>query len=749
MSIIDSIVAGVVDPASNVALNYLSQILGSKLIFGTGEVSSLVTLSSTLNPLYIGLLFLILAYIGVGGVIQSAIHGNFLGRWGQVQVPSMFIACIVLLSPVPSMGGSTLGQVVFVKSVVFGSNTADYILKSVFTNKADASDTKYNVYTKHLEQVNYQMMAALPTYICGEQLLTMGYQSNIDYFLLLHDVCGLPSDIIGSKNFKYLNEYALGNKSKVNALNANNSKYRALGIDMPETPKYDTTKVEENAKKMSDASEQLACHFTTFKNVFQRPVNYDGIVISKTSPPIGSYIVKNQVVLNSTMLKINTEALGAAWTEALKASYDCLKSKSSLASFSAEPTVTKPTGNEPWKEGWVQAARIIQQELDSYEATQNKAELPLQLDSIRTPEYTKLGSSSIDRRNVILLGEQLNGINSFIQNSRNAPAKAPQYLGSLLSAGQFDAGSPLTWGRAAAMTALIPVTAAVVKEREVERLKAIASKSQNAFDAKNAKLARFLDTLVGKATTSTANVAHKVMGAMTSKAAVLMRSLNVIVEKAVGVDEGIGSIPGGKAVKAVASFFKGVAKAIPSGFAMSTILIMLTAMNAIIILPQVILFIVGLIWTIRTAIWYMVLPLATVIIALPNTRAGHDIWKTALSVVITPMLALVFFLISLVITDIMYSAVLSWVLDPIMSEDGWSLILEIATQLFTGELFFRVIIGLSICIALTIYMAMMILRGPDLVFSSLGLRGGSEELGRDIHQIREKLDPSARMGVNL
>ncbi len=100
MSIIDTVANGVTPIENNAALQALAKILGSKLILGSGDESRLVLLSAALNPVYIGLLFLILAYIGVGGVVKSALEGRFLGRWSQVGVPGMFMLCIVLLSPV-------------------------------------------------------------------------------------------------------------------------------------------------------------------------------------------------------------------------------------------------------------------------------------------------------------------------------------------------------------------------------------------------------------------------------------------------------------------------------------------------------------------------------------------------------------------------------------------------------------------------------------------------------------------------
>ena len=75
-------------------------------------------MSSALSPVYLGVLFAIMAYIGIGGTAKTAMDGEFLGRnWHSVGVPSFLMVCIMLLSPVPNQNGITLGQVIFVKSV--------------------------------------------------------------------------------------------------------------------------------------------------------------------------------------------------------------------------------------------------------------------------------------------------------------------------------------------------------------------------------------------------------------------------------------------------------------------------------------------------------------------------------------------------------------------------------------------------------------------------------------------------------
>ena len=114
-------------------------------------VSPLVQLSIALGPIYLGVVLMILFYIGIGGLIKTATEGRFLGQqWHSFGVPAMFMLCIVLLSPVPTKNGVTLGQVVFVKGVVYGSNFADYLLKEMLSGGTNTNDTQVSMVSSYI-----------------------------------------------------------------------------------------------------------------------------------------------------------------------------------------------------------------------------------------------------------------------------------------------------------------------------------------------------------------------------------------------------------------------------------------------------------------------------------------------------------------------------------------------------------------------------------------------------------------------
>ena len=210
-------------------------------------------------------------------------------------------------------------------------------------------------------------------------------------------------------------------------------------------------------------------------------------------------------------------------------------------------------------------------------------------------------------------------------------------------------------------------------------------------------------------------------------------------------------------IGSVVSIVKGVATTtfgLPNETALSLFVILLTAMNAVVLSPQIILLVVMLLWISRAAVWFMILPIATVLIALPETRVGHDIWKSALGIVLTPVFALIFYLVSLSIFDIAYPAIFYWMIEPLASAassgDGWKIVKTLLVQFLGGELFFRVMLGITVAISVTMYMATMILRGPDLVNNALGLRTNSGEIGDDLQGVHHKLNLSQRLSpVNI
>lgn len=756
-SIMDTISQGVATPELNKAVLGLVSVFGENLINGTGGAPSmLVTLSAALNPVYIGLLFMILAYIGIGGVVNTAREGRFLGKWSSVGVPGMLILCIVLLSPIPSQNGVTMGQYVFIKSVKFGSNFADYMLFKVFDTagqQAVQQTESYSLAQEHLPQVNTQMSAALLMYICGENLKAMGYGTRVDYFRLLKNVCGIPADLQGVDQvagfapdyqsfFMLTKAHVQTEQAELNALAT------MAGLPAISQTYYNFNAVNAaaaaNGGAGSPASQQLACHFKSFRTHFNQLSSEVSAASSVTGYAIESYSgasKPNQV--NSNVVPVNVPGLEAAWALALNSSYDCIMTVAMQGRIKEvyQPTA-RDTGSQnsssPWRAGWVDAALSIQDNLEKYKSTASTTKFPLLMNSIANPDYTKLGDNLTDKKNAELLMNASTEVYDFLMRPDNSPSKIADALAMTRSQKLAEASSGAT-----------AATAVVMNNSELARIVAntamlplINSTNRRVTDMNTSQksnlLSKIFNSLIGKAATAIPSA----LGSVSKVAVQAIGKIHAVMEKKaklekIAQDAGSAQVAGFSVGK-LFSIGKSIYDIVKPGDTIMTILsIVVIALNAVVLLPQLVLLLVFLLWLARVAVWYMIIPLATVIIALPNTRAGHDIWKSALSIVITPILALIFYLVSLFLFDQMYSAVFTWIFSPIINADGkWSTSVSILEQLFTGELIFRLMMGFGVAIAVTMYMSMMILKGPDLVTRSLGLSGSSSDLGQDLENLR-------------
>lgn len=749
-SIIDQIFQGVIPYTDNEALQSLGKIFGEQLL-GVGATSSrLVTLSTALNPIYLGLLFIILAYIGVSGVVRTATDGKFLGRnWSSFGVPAMFMACVVLLTPVPTQNGATLGQVVFVKALKFGSNFADFTLMKVF-DQAQSEAITYNLASEHIPQVNDQMKGAFVMYMCANQITQMGYGSKINYFLLLKNVCGLPADMVGL----FSKFYILGNAGHVSNIQRDlDSIASATGLRFPAQVRYDPSAVERYTQNMTPISKQLNCHFTYFDTYFRNAVPAALATNAKITPlyPVPKIAIPNNpnptadgvpVQVSNTLLAYNKPHLSAMWPEALNASYRCLLNPAILqAQAQLKDTYTTAAGSKvPWRAGWSNAALAISDELDTYKKAMNGSKLPLSMEVVATPKPSQLGDSLSDKKNQALLAASLNDIQEFTSGINNSPDQASQVLTSALAAISSVPGTPLDWTRIGA-TVILPVALANTNAMGNAGPQTIAQA------AKLEKAKGFLNSLVGRASTITSAG----LGKMSSLVAALFTKVSTALDFWQKKDKLVESVGGGGLLNPVgmaAKVVNGIANVLmPGPTTMMALSVLLLVVNVVVLLPQVVLLVVMLIWMAKAAVWYMIIPLATVLIALPNTRVGHDIWKSALAIILTPFLALLFYIVSLYIFDQMYASVIYWVFQPILEADGaWKTTVSILMQIFTGEIIFRFLAGVSLVVAVTVYMSMMILRGPDLITQSLGLRGSSGDLGDEFNSLRHRLDPAGKAG---
>ncbi len=255
--------------------------------------------------------------------------------------------------------------------------------------------------------------------------------------------------------------------------------------------------------------------------------------------------------------------------------------------------------------------------------------------------------------------------------------------------------------------------------------------SEMANARRETKLVGFLNSFVGKGATAPGRLiegkATKAMAAMVSKVDKLLE----VVSKSERVKDAVGKIPFvGNIVSAASSLAATVFTPSPTKLAIFVFII--AAMNIIILAPQVVLLVVLLLWLLRVAVMYLILPIAVVIIAIPGTRAGHDIWKSALAIILVPLLAIFFYMISFVTIEVMYRVVFFWAFEPFIDNGFLGGIGNAIISWLTGEWIFRFAAAFFVAIGTTVLMMLMILRGPDYVARQLHLNSSSGELGGEL-----------------
>lgn len=747
-SIIDQIWQGVIDPASNVALGYLAQILGTSLVpagaAGSAPVISLVTqLSVTLHPVFWALLIIIVGYIGISGVYRTASDGTFLGRqWSSFMVPGMVIACVILMSPIPSKNGVTIGQYVFVRGLIFGSNFADFALKKAFEVNATAAAAEYNHSAEFVKQINQQAKLALGQYVCGMQLSQMGYGARPDYFILLNKICKIKGDTYDPFIDYYIPAkpgYATNQSKAIQQINS------AYGTDIPITDVDKGYSVADIRQRSSDATrteggKEVMCYFKAFQNHLNVNLPND-IAVALKAPslpgiePISGLSPGESMptVINSRQIKIRETHIGGSWTPVLEQVYPCVIQ--ALGSAAQEKYQEAAGTQVPWRKGWVYAGQAIEDDLNSYSNAMKKSKLVLNPE-INAPEPSLLDDTLQDRNNSVLLKNVLDDLQTILHSENSKIDKIAEDVAAKklmtpeearsLTAARIAANAYLGYG------SLVSAYGGAGSRPNPGQMKGIAS---------------FLDTMVGKSASATGAAggavanAFKTPGKMAQSVTRFVKKLNVIAaaaEKGKGLLGSVGTIPGvGSLIKLGAGVISAVL--LPSEREMALLSMAITVMNVLVLLPQVIMMVVLLLWLAKSAIWFMIIPLATVIIALPNTRAGHDMWKSALAIVLTPLLATLFYIISLFITDIMYDVVFTWMFSPMRTGDTWTSLGNLLLQLATGEIIFRFWVAVGLFVAITLFMSMLIIRGPDLVARALGLGGSSGDLGDDLERARGRL----------
>ena len=744
MAIFDDVLRGIIPVESNEALTQLGKVLGTKLIIGAADPNTPVLsyISASLLPIWVGLLFCILAYIGISGVVRSAQDGQFLGKeWSSFKVPMGFIVGIILLAPIPNYNGVVVAQYAFAKTVVFGSNLADFTLKKVFeAYTLRQTEKKFGVKDQHIAQVNNQMKRALSQYYCAQQLSAMGYGSRVDFYVQLKNVCGtfLENSQLFQKYYLSTDDNHLtGVDNKINDLY---SQYGGQGVPLHNqafvNQMNNTVRatVDQGNNGSDPYAKEVSCYFESFDRFLSKPVPSD--VASKFNVPTKSPIdnilsVPKEIALVD--LKMNGDAVNAMWTKALDYSYNCVRG--SVARDAVDEVMVQSSPDQtPWRRGWVHAAQSIKDDLNTFALAEKAGQLKLTTTMIQDVNPRQLEKTLQDRQNQELLTKNLVQLNNLLYGTENKVDAAASTYGSLLNAGTGPVvDRTMTALVGAGFVATSPQTAYNQVKTEIAAAQNMMQREN--LTQKNQRFLKFMSSFLGSSVTASARIFEasytKVMGAFFSKASKLLTMARSGDGAISSIMSGLG--PLGKFAKGV--YDLGKAALTPDPMTVELMGYLLILMNVIILAPELILLIVMLLWLVRVTILFLIIPLAVVIIAIPNTRAGHDIWKSCLATALVPFLALCFYLISYVLTDVLYMSVFVWVFDPI-AKDGFSTstIINTFMAVLSGEIFFRIVAGCLVAVGGSMLLWLMILRGPDYVSRLLHLNGTSGDLGGELEQ---------------
>lgn len=729
-SIINEILRGVIPAQDNHALEYLGQMLGTMLVEGAANapaITILAKLSVYINVVFWACLVIIIVYMAVGGVAQTATHGKFLGSWGNKPM-MMLMFCVIALSPIPSKNGVTVIQYAYVKGLIFGSNLADYTLKKAFETNAEVATMEYNQKGHFLVQINTQMKTVLPHYFCGIQLTQMGYGARPDYFKMLGEVCGIPGDAQSLFIPYYLPgkpQYTQQQRDKVNQINA------AYGTNILPPQGFDMKKIVESNTdaKRTVVSKEMMCYFNVFARHFHNEVPRSVAAELKIpmSPPALKMLPSIPENINMAPIDIREAALSATWGYALKEAYLCVMPL--LSGQVQEKYVKSLNGQTPWRHGWTQAGMSIQDELDNYTNATKKAGLPLATSFGKT-NPAMLTATLQDRQNAVTLESGMAVLSTILNGTNTKIDRVADSLAGKLTA-QADSSTNFTMERMIATS--------------ISGVMASAYTGNRPPNDPRRGLTSFLDSFVGKSSTLTGSAGRATFGAMTRKAGVVFSKLDLLhsgLEKSKRAMEGISkSLAELPVVGTLLSSGAEVAKALllPSELKLAIVGATIFGLNILVLLPQVVLLVVMILWLARAVMWFLILPMGAVVMALPGTRAGHDMWKTALAICLTPFLATLCFLLGIFINDIMYTAVLSWMFAPVLQGDLLSGIGNMILMLATGEFLFRFVVAFLVMCAVTVFLGLLIIRGPDRICAQLGLSGSSGDLGDEFETLRGKM----------
>lgn len=739
-SIVDQIIQGVVQKDYNYALNFLANLLGEKLVFNTGTNDSVLGyLSAALSPVYLGVLFAIMAYIGVGGTAKTAMDGEFLGRnWHSVGVPAFLITCIMLLSPVPNQNGITLGQVIFVKSVVIGSNFGDFVLKTAVQQMSNSnqqaalasSDPAESARTHaQIKDVSNRMLSYLKIYSCSMQYSINGGVYDDGYLVQLASLCGVPGDAVS-----IYKPYFKG------------TTLDSSGNAVPLT----TTSVTLGS---SPAAKEYKCMFDSFESFrttkpSSQSVSSSGGVIKNDFPitiptDAGSFKVGSRA-----QVKLNTDAMLGLWPAAVIQTRGCIYNTQNTTN---SQTNIQQTTLDPWGQGWALAAAVTSDKLMPNANIDSSATNP----EIKSPQPSNLpntGSDALTKMHISTLIRQIDEASASIDSQMSNLAVL-----AADASGNGVQGTMMAYTDAARTGAAAVAVGSLVGASNLGSSPAggVANPRLNARKFANGIFKVWGDVPGGSVLKSSANLQANALGS-TLRAfkgaangmlmAVIAKSEAAALAKELSDVQIMGFKGVGLLAKGLKAAGKAVGKAVKVGAAVlfsipglaTGVAYAIIFLNIISLAPEITLAIALILWLMQVASWFLMVPIATLIIAIPNTRVGHSSWRSALALALTPGVIMLFYILSLVMYDIIlevstYTIFLPYIQASANGSYG-AIALRILEDIFTGEMVFRLFAYIGLLAIGFFFTLTLVLRGPRWFFAKVGLDSNMDEFGSELSE---------------
>ena len=211
--------------------------------------------------------------------------------------------------------------------------------------------------------------------------------------------------------------------------------------------------------------------------------------------------------------------------------------------------------------------------------------------------------------------------------------------------------------------------------------------------------------------------------------------------------ESTSGIPGVSGIAKAASTLMDLTSVMLDMPIVQTVLVsMFWLMAAAPLLPNVIFALAVFLWLVRCATWFLAIPLATLIVAIPETNVGHSSWREALALALTPAVMVIIYIVSLMSMDLLISILFDGMFRIYIDKGIFLGTANFITDLFTGEVIVRLGVFLTGMVIGLIFTSTFILKGADWLFNTIGLRGAHSDLG-EMGQLQEKVT-SRLMGAS-